>query len=361
MRLGVALHAEPLNVKLTRVISVMGLNSSPLSAMRARIWAFHLASNDGVLHRLPCEDLWAIALSGLLVVFADPLWMGAFPIQHSQSIAFAVVLAPFIASLLGTRWVGFLPRLRSRDGALLTAWSAALWVLLALMERLKRLSQLTRTATLGHVGIIIHRRKEVIRRVFAILACSLFLNTAAYAQVEIVAAVKGDLVSRHVDLSGPCGAFEITKRVAWALRSQGVGLLSKPSGNNCQGYSVDYLVRADASGVDILGDAGGDNGPGWSESEPPGAFVGRWREPFDPGDVVVVTPPATPQPLPAGDVPLSAIQAQIAAIAQQLAEHEAKEAAFRESVADQWKKFGVWMAKVAPFVVGGLLAGRATK
>lgn len=135
------------------------------------------------------------------------------------------------------------------------------------------------------------------------LVLLMFLAAPAAAQVEIVAAVKGELVSRGVDLSGPCGALEITKRVAWALRARGVGLLSKPSGNNCQGYSVDYLVFPDASGRDILGDGGGENVPLWPSepSEPPGAFAGRWREPFDPGDApspVVTLPPPVSQPPP---------------------------------------------------------------
>jgi hypothetical protein len=128
---------------------------------------------------------------------------------------------------------------------------------------------------------------------FFALFTMLWTSTPAFAQVEVVSAVKNDLVARGVSLSGPCGAFEITKRVAWVLRAQGIGLLSKPQGNNCQGYSVDFLTRQDGSGLDILGDGGGDNTPTWHDAEPPGALSSRWREPFDPGDGVV-TPPPTP-------------------------------------------------------------------
>src|SRR5688572_15243198 len=48
-----------------------------------------------------------------------------------------------------------------------------------------------------------------------------------------VAAVKERLRADGVDLIGPCGAFAITKRVAWGLRATGAGLLSKPYGNQC--------------------------------------------------------------------------------------------------------------------------------
>lgn len=153
----------------------------------------------------------------------------------------------------------------------------------------------------------------------------LFVGIAAplAAQVELVATVKADLAARGVHLSGPCGAFEITKRVAWQLRDQGVGLLAKPSGNHCDGYSVDYLVRSDLSGIDILSDAGESNGPAWQPSEPPGTFAGRWRAPFDPDPpplntaepvaTAPYTPPpvAEPAPVPASPAPVSPSQQNI--------------------------------------------------
>src|SRR3990167_10982075 len=114
----------------------------------------------------------------------------------------------------------------------------------------------------------------------------------AFAQASVVADVKAALVATGVPLSGPCGAFQMTKRVAWQLRQTGIGLLSKPEGNNCEGYAVDFLTYPDGSGLDILGDSGGANVPGWELSEPPGTLTGRWRPPFDPGDTV------TPAPVP---------------------------------------------------------------
>jgi len=97
-----------------------------------------------------------------------------------------------------------------------------------------------------------------------------------------VAAVKAQCRAAGVDLSGPEGAFQITKRVAWGLREYGIGLVSKSSGNQWQGYSVDYLCWGNGDGVDILGDAGGANIPQWSAK--PEEFSGqdRWRPPVPP-------------------------------------------------------------------------------
>jgi len=97
-----------------------------------------------------------------------------------------------------------------------------------------------------------------------------------------VAAVKAQLEAAGVNLIGPCGAFQITKRVAWGLRGAGVGLVSKPGGNHCDGYSVDYLCFQNGHGVDILGDAGGENTPQWAGK--PDEFTGqdRWRSPVRP-------------------------------------------------------------------------------
>jgi hypothetical protein len=99
---------------------------------------------------------------------------------------------------------------------------------------------------------------------------------------QYVAAVKRQLEAQGVNLVGPCGAFKITQRVAWGLRGVGIGLVAKPGGNNCEGYSVDYLCKQNGDGVDMLGDAGGKNTPQWAEK--PGEFTGqnRWRPPVQP-------------------------------------------------------------------------------
>jgi len=100
-------------------------------------------------------------------------------------------------------------------------------------------------------------------------------------QTSLVAQIKADLVSRGVDLTGPCGAFEITKRVAWALRNDQAGLLSKPSGNNCQGYSTDIIIYPDGYNYDILGSGGEANTPQWLA----GSLIDptRYVPAFDPG------------------------------------------------------------------------------
>lgn len=120
---------------------------------------------------------------------------------------------------------------------------------------------------------------------------------------DLVRAVKDSLVAAGVDLSGPCGAFEITKRVAWGLRFEGAGLLDKPSGNNCGGYATDIVCYSDGLIYDCLEDGGGENKPQWPDD---GEQVDpeRWREAVDPGgDLPMPEPgpgpnPPTPEPGP---------------------------------------------------------------
>jgi len=97
---------------------------------------------------------------------------------------------------------------------------------------------------------------------------------------DLVVAVKTMLLREGHDLSGPCGAFAITKHVAWALKKTGAGLLSKPGGNNCEGYATDVIVYPDGQLVDILGDGGGANTPQWAEGED--IDPSRWRPPVEP-------------------------------------------------------------------------------
>lgn len=197
------------------------------------------------------------------------------------------------------------------------------------------------------------------RLISAALIGAILLSPGVFAQQEIVSAIKNDLVARHVSLTGPCGAFEITKRVAWALRSQGVGLLDKPGGNNCQGYSVDYLVFPDMSGRDILGDGGGENIPQWSgdPNEPPGTFAGRWRAAFDPGDAPAPPPVVTPPVPPPSEGTILPIVTETRDL---LKAHEAAEAVerakaeeFRQRVGIAWGQVSKWAAVIG----GSILAG----
>lgn len=97
---------------------------------------------------------------------------------------------------------------------------------------------------------------------------------------EYVAQVKAALLAQGHNLSGPCGAFDITANVAWGLRGQGAGVLAKPGGNNCGGYATDIVCWPDHA-IDILGDGGGANTPLWA---PTGVddLAARWRAPIHP-------------------------------------------------------------------------------
>lgn len=123
--------------------------------------------------------------------------------------------------------------------------------------------------------------------------------------------VKNALEARGVSLSGPCGAFQITKRVAWQLRDQGAGLLSKPNGNNCEGFATDYVVFKNGPAFDILGDGGNANIPQWAQDND-ASLLARWVAPVDPGDdpPKVDTPPA-PTPPPAAPLDIDRILAAI--------------------------------------------------
>jgi hypothetical protein len=102
-------------------------------------------------------------------------------------------------------------------------------------------------------------------------------ESAAY-----VAAVKAQCLGAGMDLSGPCGAFAIVRRVAWGLRAVGYGLLDKPGGNNCEKFSTDVIVcpnRRDI--VDLLQDGGGANTPLWLVRENE-VSPDRWRAPVLP-------------------------------------------------------------------------------
>lgn len=84
---------------------------------------------------------------------------------------------------------------------------------------------------------------------------------------SLVQIAKDDLIAAGIDLSGSCGAFEITKLVTYRLANSvepTIGILSKPTGNNCDGYSVDIACFPDGSIYDILGASGEANTPQWN-------------------------------------------------------------------------------------------------
>ena len=131
----------------------------------------------------------------------------------------------------------------------------------------------------------------------------------AQSHPDVVAAVKAELVAKGITLSGECGAFAITKRVAWQLRGEGAGLLDKPGGSNCQGFATDIIAYPGGRIFDILIDGGGSNGPAWNASDPVDAS--RYRPAVDPGDAPSPTPTPTPAPVPVPTLDLSGVYQRI--------------------------------------------------
>jgi hypothetical protein len=143
-------------------------------------------------------------------------------------------------------------------------------------------------------------------------------------KIELIASIKADLVARGVSLTGPCGAFQITSRVAWALRDEGIGLVAKNAAQNgCDAngarYAIDALMLRDGQTWDILINGGGEedanhqpkpgtgNVPAWQVTG--AAPRESWRAPFEVDRVQpepVKPDPVKPEPVtPVGPGPLS--------------------------------------------------------
>lgn len=164
-----------------------------------------------------------------------------------------------------------------------------------------------------------------------LFAVFLLAATGASAQdhTPTVAAVKREVLARGISTANACGAFEITRRVAWAVAAEGWGLVHSDA-NGCvfQGekYRADALMQRNGLTIDMLGHSESDEGdtsnpnnyniPQWGGTGPqPG---GNWREPMNPMDPGPVTPPVTPPgpPPPVVVVPpsidLSTVYAKLA-------------------------------------------------
>jgi hypothetical protein len=124
---------------------------------------------------------------------------------------------------------------------------------------------------------------------------------------DVVANVKERLLAQGVSLAGSCGAYQITKNVAWELRGEMAGLLFKPDGNNCEFRAVDVIAYPDGSIYDILVRSGSEpdgrtdrpeyyNIPAWQPQAP--VDGGRWRAPTDPGGTTPIPVPPDPTPIP---------------------------------------------------------------
>lgn len=138
--------------------------------------------------------------------------------------------------------------------------------------------------------------------------------------VTVVQSVKAELLAHPrpdvpANLAGPCGAFAITCRVAWALRSDGWGLVAS-QGNGCSqfgaNYRTDTLMKRDGSCKDILIKSESDNGntsnpanfniPSFGDTGPQDPT--NWRAPFNADAGAVdppVDPPVNPPVTPPGD------------------------------------------------------------
>jgi hypothetical protein len=100
-----------------------------------------------------------------------------------------------------------------------------------------------------------------------------------------------ECIWEHIHPTDNNSAFEVTKRVAWALRGEGAGLLIKNGGENItawRGYlfSSSRIVYPNGRLVKVIFDAGpgGANGPSWQDA---GDFV-------DPGLYVPAMDPNLP-------------------------------------------------------------------
>ena len=195
--------------------------------------------------------------------------------------------------------------------------------------------------------------------------------TPTTAQTAIVAIVKDELVARGVNILGPCGALEITRRVAWRLRDTGAGLYAKVQGNNCQGFAVDIITYSDGRLYDILVNAENENVPAWNLVNAGTGFPGtnpNWRP-------VLVNPDGAEPPLPpVPPLDLSGIYARLDALLQRL-DHQferqeklgqqviAEEHATQAQLLRHDNEQPMWLRKfftnpTVLGVIGGLLTGK---
>lgn len=179
---------------------------------------------------------------------------------------------------------------------------------------------------------------------------------------EVVTHAKLELQIAGVDLTGPCGAFQITKLTAWRLHTtDNAGLLSKPTGNNCDGFAVDIIAYPDGQIYDILIDSGGTNIPTWGDAGV--VELSRYRSAIDPG-VILPPPPSPPSPpvtidlsgvhsrLDAMQTEILDIKERVDAVAVSLEAHRVAERKFRDQV------IGFFKDSRTIAVIIGVLSGK---
>jgi hypothetical protein len=174
------------------------------------------------------------------------------------------------------------------------------------------------------------------------LVLGLAAPAAAQDHTDVVANAKAALVATGANLSGACGAFAITKVVAWQLRAEGAGLLDKPGGNNCDGYATDIIAFPSGRIVDILVSGGDVNGPSWQDAGT--VDPGRYRPAIAPAaPPPVVIPPAVSPPAPIFDT--AALETAIANLRADVDAHRQEFQAFTAEVHGWKSEAGAFLAK----------------
>jgi len=163
---------------------------------------------------------------------------------------------------------------------------------------------------------------------------------AAIRLVVLIVAVTAPIVAQSIDADlraakaarcasvtcSPADLAAILNEAAW---KNGLGLLSKPAGNNCPQpktgtpVSCDYLVTRDGRGADVIGDAGGASIVGFNGFEDPNPdFVGRYVPAVDPG--TGGSKPPDPPSGPSGAATAELQQQQLALMLQIVSRLEAQ-------------------------------------
>jgi hypothetical protein len=122
---------------------------------------------------------------------------------------------------------------------------------------------------------------------------------------DVVARIRGQLESAGVDVHTVAGAFEITKRVAWELRSEGAGLLIKTAGENIwnwngMSFSAARICYPDGALRKILTDVPTTDNPEWADDGT--VTTDRYVPAIDPGPLPG-QPPTPPTPPDTPDTP----------------------------------------------------------
>lgn len=195
---------------------------------------------------------------------------------------------------------------------------------------------------------------------------------AAQDHSALVRQIWSDVLLAGVNLEagpGECGRFQVTQRVAWALRSTGIGLIAKFGGQNgCSQfnteqepkYAVDAVMYADGRVFDVLGfGAEGPNSPHWFEQPLTSSLL--FRAPFEPAPLMpapIPVPTPIPVPVPGIIIDDDVVEREILATVRA---HYALDAAAWQQVQKTYAQLvgGIFkfIGKYILPIAGGVLAG----